>query len=160
MTDFKDRLFAALLVFASAALLALGIWLGRLTSRPQPPIEPQVDTLYLHDTIRVAKPVYLTRTVIDTMRILVPVRDTDSIFVQLPREQLEWRDTLCTVWVSGFQPQVDSVEHYTTTKIITKTVSVPRDPRWAVGISAGYGAGKDGLTPYLGVGVTYIIKSW
>ena len=160
MSNFQDKLFTALLVFASAALLAFGIWLGRLTNRPTTPVEPQIDTLYLHDTVKAYTPIYLTRRIIDTMLVYVPVRDTDTVAVQLPREQIEWRDTLCTIWASGYQPQVDSVEHYSTTKIITKTVSVLRDPRWAVGISAGYGAGKDGLTPWLGVGVTYIIKSW
>lgn len=161
MTDFKDKLLAALLVFASATLLALGIWLGRLTNRPTTPVEPQVDTLYLHDTIKVTKPVYLTRRVIDTMEVYIPVHDT-VVLVQLPREQIEWRDSLATVWASGYQPQVDSIEHYSTTKIITKEMTVPVkvQPRWAVGISAGYGAGKDGLTPWLGVGVTYVIKSW
>ena len=160
MSNFQDKFFAALVVFATGALLALGFWLGRLTTRPTKPIEPQIDTLYLHDTIKAVKPIYLSRTVIDTMLVYVAVRDTDTVAVQLPREQLEWRDSLATVWASGYQPQIDSIEHYSTTKIITKTVSVPRDPRWAVGISAGYGAGKDGLTPWLGVGVTYVIKSW
>lgn len=154
--------FAAAVVIATAAVLVFGVWLGRLTNRPVTPPQPQIDTLYLYDTIKVTKPVYLSRTVIDTVWVALTdtVRVHDTLFVLLEREQLRWQDSLCTVWASGIRPQIDSVEHYSTTMVVTKTVKVPTNPRWALGITAGYGAGKDGLTPYFGAGITYVIKSW
>ena len=136
--------------------LALGFIAGRgcVKTPPCGPPEVRVDTLTVRDTIVAYKPIVTVRRVVDTMEVPVPVRDTDTVFVQLPREQLEWTDSLATVWVSGYRPAVDSVRHYTATQIITVTERTPA-PRWALGIQAGVGAGRAGLTPYVGVGVTY-----
>ena len=162
----SDRL-SYWLILTAFVVTAVGFFLfGRKSAQNTPilPVKPKVDTLIVHDTITALKPVYIARRVTDTL--CVPVRDTiresDTLFVHLKREQLEWRDSLCTVWASGIQPAIDSVHHYTATTIITKEIAVPVKvrPRWAVGITGGYGAGKDGLTPYFGVGITYIVKSW
>lgn len=136
--------------------LALGFMVGRGCVKTPPCGAPEVrvDTLTVRDTIVAYKPVLAVRRVVDTMKVPVPVRDTDTVFVQLPREQLEWTDSLATVWVSGYRPAVDSVRHYTATQIITVTERMSA-PRWALGIQAGVGAGRAGLTPYVGVGVTY-----
>jgi len=136
--------------------LALGFMVGRgcVKTPPCGPPEVRVDTLTVRDTIVAYKPVLAVRRVVDTMKVPVPVRDTDTVFVQIPREQLEWTDSLATVWVSGYRPAVDSVRHYTATQIITVTERTPA-PRWALGIQAGVGAGRAGLTPFVGVGVTY-----
>lgn len=136
--------------------LAFGFMVGRgcVKTPPCEPPEVRVDTLTVRDTIVAYKPIVTVRRVVDTMTVPVPVRDTDTVFVRLPREQLEWTDSLATVWVSGYRPAVDSVRHYTATQIITVTERTPA-PRWALGIQAGVGAGLAGLTPYVGVGVTY-----
>ena len=140
--------------------LALGFMVGRGCVKTPPCGAPEVrvDTLTVRDTIVTYKPVLTVRRVVDTMTVCIHVRDTvirtDSVFVQIPREQLEWTDSLATVWVSGYRPAVDSVRHYTATQIITVTERMPA-PRWALGLQAGVGAGRAGLTPYVGVGVTY-----
>lgn len=136
--------------------LALGFMVGRGCVKTPPCGAPEVrvDTLTVRDTIVAYKPVFAVRRVVDTMKVPVPVRDTDTVFVQLPREQLEWTDSLATIWVSGYRPEVDSVQHYTATQIITVTERTPA-PRWGLGIQAGVGAGRAGLTPYVGVGVSY-----
>lgn len=140
--------------------LALGFIAGRgcVKTPPCGPPEVRVDTLTVRDTIVAYKPVLAVRRVVDTIRVPVPVRDTisrkDTVFVSLPREQQEWSDSLATIWVSGYRPAVDSVRHYTATQIVTVTERMPA-PRWALGIQAGVGAGRAGLTPYVGVGVTY-----
>ena len=136
--------------------LALGFIAGRgcVKTPPCGPPEVRVDTLTVRDTIVAYKPILTFRRVVDTMTVPVPVHDTDTVFVSLPREQLEWTDSLATVWVSGYRPAVDSVRHYMQTQIVTVTERTPA-PRWALGIQAGVGAGLAGLTPYVGVGVTY-----
>jgi opacity protein-like surface antigen len=48
----------------------------------------------------------------------------------------------------------------TTTITIRETIPVPDRRRWGIGIQAGAGVGKEGLTPYVGVGVSYNILSW
>lgn len=160
----SDRL-SYWLIITCFVITAVGFFFfGRKSAIPGdfPPVEPKVDTLYLHDTITRYTPVKIRVRVVDTLRVLVPVRDTDTVAVLLPREQLEWTDSLATIWASGVQPAIDSVRHYTTTTIITKEVPVPYkvQPRWAVGVTGGYGASKDGLSPFVGVGVTFVLASW
>ena len=64
------------------------------------------------------------------------------------------------VYASGVMPQVDSVIHQTQSLIITKEIPVIKKTRWRLGVQAGVGAGKGGLTPYVGIGVSYNILSW
>ena len=44
---------------------------------------------------------------------------------------------------------LDYIEVYRRTEYITKTIT-PR--RWGIGVIAGYGIGKHGLSPYVGLG--------
>lgn len=86
----------------------------------------------------------------------------DSLFLVLKRVQKEYRSPQFHAWVSGYDPKLDSIKLYQTTKYITKEIPViqKQRSRWGVGIQAGYGAGKEGLSPYIGVGVSYNLLSW
>ena len=147
-----------------AVAVLLLFWADRRIPRNAPG-EPQtikVDTLVIHDTIKVTEPVSVTKTVVDS--VLVPVTDTirlrDTLYVILEREQIRWEDSLSVVYASGVMPQVDSVIHHTENLIITKEIPVIKKTRWGLGVQAGVGAGKGGLTPYVGVGVSYNLLSW
>lgn len=124
----------------------------------------KTDTIELHhyDTIRLSMPVYLTRTEIDS--VLVPVTDTltirDTLWMQLPREQAHYGDSLYDAWVSGYRPALDSLKIYRTTIERDITHTIQTKPKWSVGVTGGYGVSKDGLSPYIGVGLTYNIFSW
>ena len=93
-----------------------------------------------------------------------PVTDTirmkDTLFLVLPREQVVWEDSLARIYASGINPQVDSVMHYRTEKVINHLIPVKVNPKWGIGIQGGVGVGKGGLTPYVGVGVQYNILTW
>ena len=127
---------------------------------PQERIVSRVDTLYVRDTLTVYKPSKVTRTVKDTVR--VTVRETqidtmhDTVFVYLPQESIVWQDDRCIVYAHGINPQVDSVTHFNSGAVVTRTVT-ERPKRWGIGISAGYGMSKDGLSPYIGLGISYNI---
>lgn len=142
----------------------IGLIIGRRchTNAPGGDIAPRVDTLVIRDTITITKAVYITKRVVD--KEFVPVRDTlwrmDTLYVALDREQVIWEDSLSRVYASGIHPQVDSVTHFTDQVVITKEIPVIRKTRWGVGVQAGYGAGKDGLTPYFGIGVSYNLLAW
>lgn len=131
---------------------------------PGEPPTPMVDTLVIRDTFVVTEPKYVTRRVVDS--VPYPVTDTirmrDTLFVLLEREQVTWEDSLARVYASGVNPQVDSVIHFTQEMVITKEIPViqVKKTRWGIGVQAGAGVGKDGLTPYVGVGVSYNILSW
>lgn len=149
-----------------ATAILIGFILGRTTRRKGPgePISPQVDTLVILDTIKVTEPKYITRRVVDS--VLIPVTDTikmrDTLYVFLEREQVTWEDSLARVYASGIRPQVDSVIHFTQEMVITKEIPVVKikKTRWGIGVQVGGGMGKDGLTPYVGVGVSYNILAW
>lgn len=123
---------------------------------------PKVDTLVIRDTIKVTEPISVTKRVVDS--IPYPVTDTlrlrDTLYVFLEREQIRWEDSLSVVYASGVMPQVDSVIHHTEQLIITKEIPVIKKTRWGLGVQAGMGVCKDGLTPYAGVGVSYNLLSW
>jgi hypothetical protein len=149
----------------AVAILILFLFDRRIPrNTPQEPQSVRVDTLFIRDTIKVTEPVYATRRMVDS--VLVPVTDTirlrDTLYVFLEREQIRWEDSLSVVYASGVRPEIDSVIHYAERMVIVKEIPVVRvkKTRWGVGIQAGAGATKDGLTPYVGVGVSYNILSW
>jgi len=146
--------------------ILIGFLVGRRCGRNakgEPPT-PRVDTLVIRDTETIVVPKYLTRRIIDSVRVPVHLRDTimqtDTIYVSMVREQVVWEDSLARVYASGIQTQVDSVSHFTEKMVITKEIPVVRKDRWGLGIQGGLGYGKGGLTPYLGVGVSFNFITW
>lgn len=128
----------------------------RSVDRLRKPTETAVesDTVWVRDTVTVrdVRTAYVDRRTVDTM--LVTVHDT--VTVQLPRESVHYRDSLFEAWVSGYRPRLDSVSVYPQTRCVTVTVrETAKDRRWGIGVQAGFGASMDGLTPYVGVGVSY-----
>ena len=154
----KDLLLGVAVGLALVGAFFLGRCFPHKGSENDP--KPQRDTLYLRETITVAKPVYLTRTVLDTMYFPIYLHETDTVLVPLPREQVEWRDSLATVWASGVAVEVDSVRHYVQQLVITEKVIVPERKAWGLGVTAGYGFSKQGLSPFIGVGVSWTPLRW
>lgn len=126
------------------------------------PISERVDTLVIRDTIVAYKPQYITKRVVDSVLVPVPeyIERNDTIYAVLEREQVMWEDSLARIYASGINPQVDSVMHYRTEKVINHIIPVKVNPKWGIGIQGGVGVGKGGLTPYVGVGVQYNILTW
>ena len=153
-----------------AVAVLIGVLIGQKHPQKSPvePIKEKVDTLLIFDTITLTKPVFVEKIKLDS--VLIPVTDTlwlhDTLYVYLEREQIQWQDSLCRVYASGINPQVDSVTHFVRETIVNREISVPVKvkSRWGLGIQVGYGAGINGkqvyLTPYVGVGISYNILSW
>ena len=154
----------ALLILATFFMLGFIIGQKRPQKLPVEPIKTKVDTLVIHDTTMSYRPIYVDRVKLDS--VLVPVLDTmmihDTTFVYLEREKVTWRDSLCEVYASGIMASVDSVRHFQEYKYITIETQVPVKVRshWGLGVNAGYGVGKGGLTPYVGIGISYNLLSW
>ena len=153
-----------------AVAVLIGVLIGQKHPQKSPvePIKEKVDTLLIFDTITLTKPVFVEKIQLDS--VYMPVTDTlwkhDTLYVYLEREQIQWQDSLCRVYASGINPQVDSVTHFVQETIVTREISVPVKvkSRWGLGIQVGYGAGINGkqvyMTPYVGVGISYNILSW
>lgn len=156
--------FSVLLILANFFMVGFIIGQKHPQKSPVEPIKTKVDTLVIHDTTMSYKPIYVDRVKLDS--VPVPVLDTmmihDTTFVYLEREKVTWRDSLCEVYASGIMASVDSVRHFQEYKYITIETQVPVKvkPHWGLGVNAGYGVGKGGLTPYIGVGISYNILSW
>jgi hypothetical protein len=161
-------LMAALFIFAA---FVIGRRLPHKT--PETPLKPKADTLYLHDTIRIATPVPThTEPNINIEILWTPDPDddadddaddaADTIAVPVPIERKTYEDSSYRAVVSGWHPSLDTLDIFQKTTIIEKEIPVPvkTAPRWSLGVTAGYGAGKDGLTPFVGVGVTYNLLSF
>lgn len=152
----------------SIALLAVTFFVGFHVGRGDAPeVRIQTDTLMVRDTITIEKPVVEERILLQ--EVFLPVTDTimmrDTIYVALQREQVIWKDSLSVVYASGVMPEVDSVKHFITERIVTEkeVIEVKKRSRWGIGIQAGYGIGISGdvrMTPYVGIGVTYNLLSW
>ena len=147
-------------------LILIGILIGQ-KHRQKSPLEPteiKVDTLIVRDTIMQYKPIFVDKIKVDS--VLIPVKDTivirDSVYIYMDREKITWRDSLCEVYASGIMPQVDSVRHFAEYKYISIETQVPVKVKshWGLGVNAGYGVGKGGLTPYVGVGISYNLLTW
>lgn len=152
------------ILFAILLVSAIGFIAGRKTAKTGgfETIVERVDTLVIRDTIVAYKPKYITKRVIETEYVPIPeyIERNDTIYAVLEREQVVWEDSLARIYASGINPQVDSVMHYRTEKVINHIIPVKANPRWGVGIQGGVGVGKGGLTPYVGVGVQYNILTW
>ena len=119
------------------------------------------DTVWKDTTIYEPQPAETVQTG-RVVYIKVPVpgeRDTitvhDSIDVPIPIVQKRYDDSLYTAWVSGFEPNLDSINLRlpTITETVTKTVVKPT-PLITFGIQAGAGWGvfQRQLDVYIGFG--------
>lgn len=151
------------------AIIAVSYLIGRRDgiNEASARVVERVDTLVVRDTITQYEPIVKRITKVE--RVLVPVTDTlrqtDTLYVVLDREQVMWEDSLSRVYASGIMPEIDSVQHFVTERVITREVVVPkvRRTRWGIGVQAGYGVqlGKEvQMSPYVGVGISYNILSW
>lgn len=150
------------LLLTLTAVLCIGFlagWFSRVPARVVDFIE-KVDTLVVRDTIMRDRPVFVDCYLVRTDTVKLAVHDTtlrvDSVLVDVPIERRIYEeDSLYRAVVSGYRPSLDSLLVYRTTTEITKFVPVPVKKRWGVGIQTGYGFSRQGISPYVGVGISY-----
>lgn len=150
------------LLLTLTAVLCIGFlagWFSRVPARVEDFIE-KVDTLVVRDTIMRDRPVFVDRYLVRTDTVKLALHDTtlrvDSVLVDVPIERRIYKeDSLYRAVVSGYRPSLDSLLVYRTTTEITKFVPVPVKKRLGVGIQAGYGFSRQGISPYVGVGISY-----
>jgi hypothetical protein len=119
----------------------------------------KTDTLTITrvDTITIVKPQPYKVEVRDTIYINDNINDNinGNIFIQ---EIKEYQDSTYYARISGINVYLEEIRVYPRTeyKYIAITEKVYEKPRkWGIGIQVGYGAGKNGIQPYVGVGIQY-----
>ena len=157
---------------AAIVALALCFIIGYRTGynkadAPDVVIHTDTVTVVVRDTVTQEKPVYVKERIVDTMYLSITdtLRIRDSVFVAVERTQREYSDSLYHAWVSGYDPALDSIQVFSSTKIQYVTTTVHKPPKhWHIGVSGGYGAALHDkhviLSPYIGVGITYSIISF
>lgn len=164
------HLVCYIIVFIVGA--AAGMLLPRLCPflRPDAEVVTRTDTLTVRDTVREIRPVYVDRTVTDTMLVAVPdtVTVRDTVYMVLEREQRWYHGDSYDAWVSGYRPALDSIYVYPETRYVTRTVR-PAERRNSIALeSSASWCGSMSLTVsaeyehswrwcYVGAGVGYDI---
>ena len=166
-----------------AVAVLIGFLIGQKHPQKSPtePIKEKVDTMFVPDSNIFTEPKKEPSPDVLIKEIPVPVyvadssaidsllnecarleRVGDSLQLALLRVQRHYSDSTFDAWVSGIDPRLDSIKTYQTNMVITKEIPViqVKKTRWGLGVQAGVGAGKGGLTPYVGVGVSYNLLSW
>lgn len=146
-------------LLAGAALLYF-CW-ARPALERQPDVVIKTDTLVVRDTVTMTELVPVIRRVVDTIHVEVPTVQHDTISVMLPREEVIYQDSSYFAVVSGFQPRLDTLKVFpeTRTIYIEKTVKSP-EKRWGLSLVGGGGFGAQGLTPFVGLGISWDILQW
>lgn len=158
-----------LLVAALVAAVSVLSWrLGYRSAVAESIETPRADTLIVRDTVTVEYPVPILTTITDTLLVAYPdiVIIHDTAFVQLPKERKEYSGKDYRAVVSGYQPNLDLIQVFPETKVVTQTISVPSRNRshWALSLQAGYGITlqNNRITPlpYIGAGISYNLIEW
>ena len=147
-----------LIVIIFFALIA-SFLLGRQSAGENASVRIVVVRDTVTDTIRSIRPVPV-RTVIarhDTLRLPVIETRTDSVLVSLPVERKTYTDdSTYTAVVSGINPSLDSIGVYRKRVYETRTITHYTKPsRISIGLQGGYGYGRNGFSPYIGIGISY-----
>lgn len=132
---------------------------------------PSVKDVSKYDTLQ-SEPIVITKVKVDTQLIISPfpylawIDRTDTIrtdsCVHL-REYKEYQDSSYYARVSGVAPRLDELQIYP--KTVYQTKYIYRDihhkkKKWGIGLSAGYGVTKHGLSPVLAITINYNLWQW
>lgn len=163
---------------------AIGIAFGLLFSwctRPKP-AEPSVkverDTIFQFDTIPqylpapkdsafvkwvtvrvpVDRPIYVSHPPNDSVRI-------DTIEATIPVTQKHYKSESYQAWVSGYRPNLDSIEVYQKTSTITETITITQTAKqkhWGIGVTGGcqYYPNIKQASPFAGLQLKYDNDKW
>lgn len=130
------------------------------------------DTIYKTriDTLKIAQPIYIKQKEIrrDTIKIniekQVVKQVNDTVFIDLPIEQKVYSDSSYTAWVSGYNPNLDSINIFQKEKtiLINKNIINNKKKRFSIGpsFSVGYDIKHNNLSPTVGLSIQYNLISF
>ena len=146
-----------ILLLLLIASVAVNIWqYGR---QPEPTVKIERDTIWKDTTIREPLPAETINTgKVVYMKVPVPTAEPsdtvhDSISIPVPIYQKRYDDSLYTAWVSGYEPNLDSIRLYIPEITTTITKTVVKKPRLSFGIQGGAGFGIINRKPDIFIGI-------
>ena len=128
-----------------------------LTNRKEVIIEKTTSdtvTIVKSDTVKVKIPTFIKEVIVDTFLI----KDSLNNDYIIPKMQRHYKDSLYEAWVSGYRPNLDSLNIFrkTITNKITNTVTrtiYPKTTDWYLNVGSDY-IGKQ-FAPNLGLAVKF-----
>lgn len=169
----KAVVILSLLLAISAALNIIYIRARVIDAFAAKELRP--DTVRIIDTLRFINPAPTRDTIIRYVRVgafcktpaPAPPLPTDTAAaadtlstdtaaaVLLPITQRTYTATEYTAYVSGYLPSLDSITLHTPRTVITQPPPAVKSKPWSIGIAAGVGAGRGGITPFIGITLQY-----
>ena len=115
----------------------------------------------IRDTTLVVKNEKIVRVVRDTLTNI----DTMKVIANIPITQKEYSDdSTYTAWVSGYKPNLDSINVYRNNVYINKETIITKKDNKRLGIGpvvyGGFNMGSRQLDWGVGIGITYHILEW
>lgn len=145
-----------LLLFALAISFMAGYHIREISLKAVP---VKHDTIV--DTLRSVLPVPSFEVEVGGVEIPYPIiikekgqERVDTVYIPVPVTQKEYKTDDYHLRISGYKSNLDYIEVYRRTEQITKVI---KPKCFGVGVVAGYGIGKHGLSPYVGIGGYYRI---
>lgn len=128
-----------------------GRYLGtkRISERVETVTVVRIDTVVREQVV--PRKVVVDRIVLDTLYS----KDTVFTEVYVPISTYIFEDSLYRAEVSGYKVSMDKIELFNRSSTTTVSMPVARPKRFGLGVQVGYGIGKNGLSPYVGVGLSY-----
>lgn len=161
--EMKTWLLYIIIGMLSAGLVISLIWKPKY-QEPQSEVITQVVTVTNTDTLIYYLPKYITEQHVRVDTLFV----RDTILVEVPITQREYQDSTYHAYISGYKPQLDSIEVYQRTvrinTIVTEKIPTTTS-RWVItaGLNVGVGyvapfnssVGTIGMYTGIGVGLGY-----
>lgn len=161
--EMKTWLLYIIIGMLSAGLVISLIWKPKY-QEPQSKVITQVVTVTQTDTLIYYLPKYITERYVRVDTLFV----RDTILVEVPITQREYQDSNYHAYISGYKPNLDSIEVFRRTMIvntITTEKVVVNGSKWVItaglNVGVGYvapfssGAGTIGMYTGIGVGLGY-----
>lgn len=89
----------------------------------------------------------------DTLRAMHDLASTAALIIPITSRTYSTPEFTATV--SGYQPSLDSIAIHAPRTIITQQPPAVKSKPWSIGIAAGIGAGRGGITPFIGITLQY-----
>ena len=126
------------------------------------------DTLVLTDTIIKMQPKPYKVIIIDTIYLPQQPQQPQQDTLKQPQQdtliqkEVTYKDSTYTAVVGGIEPYLKSIEIYPKTIYVNNntTTTIKVRSRFGLGVQVGYGLSRNGLLPYVGVGVQYNLIQW
>ena len=161
-----DRLITYLLGFVTCIAICFINGLASCHRTTDKEVITITDTLVLTDTIIKFQPKPYKVTIIDTIYLpqqpQKPQKPQQPQIDTLIQQEVIYKDSTYMAVVGGIEPYLKSIEIYPKTIYVNNntTTTIKVRSRFGLGVQAGYGLSRNGLQPYVGVGVQYNFFQW